>query len=151
MIEEMKYHSEMMNALQGHPRWMDSVHDDMRPGMGSGMHMGSGQGQGMHMGNCPWCPEYEMHHMHDHSQEFSHSSRMMDMMHHMWINEEMTMDMHEFMLKNPTHMAQMSKQMMGPMLGFMMDDPELRQQMIDMMLENQEFMNSIRHENQQLN
>ena len=147
MIEEMKQHSEMMNTLQAHPRWMDSVHDDMRPGMGQGMHMGSGQTQGMHMANCPWCPEFEMHHMHDHSGEFSHSNRMMDMMHHMWINEEMTTDMHEFMLRNPSHMAHMSQQMMGPMLGFMMDDPEIRQQMIDLMLEHQEFMNSIRHEN----
>ncbi len=151
MIAEMKQHGEMMGTLQGHPRWMDSVHDDMRPGMGQGMHMGSDQGKGMHMANCPWCPEYETHQMHAHFQDFSHSNRMMDMMHHMWINKEMTTDMHEFMLKNPSHMAQMSQQMMGPMLGFMMDDVDLREQMIDLMLEHQEFMNSIRHENQTLN
>lgn len=148
MIEEMRQHREMTRTLQEHPRWMDSVHHDgMGPGMGQGMGMGSSQGKGMHMANCPWCPEYEMHQMHGHSKEFSHSGRMMDMMHHMWINEEMTTDVHEFMIKNPSHMAKMSEQMMGPMLGYMMDDPDLRQQMIDLMLEHQEFMDSIRHEN----
>ncbi|MFZ8937678.1 MAG: hypothetical protein ACO2Y5_05435 [Nitrosopumilaceae archaeon] len=141
MIETMKQHGVMMSSLQGHPRWMDSVHDEM---MGSGM--GQNQGHGMHM-NCSWCPEYEEHYTHEHSRSFSHSDRIMDMMHHMWINNEMTTDMHDYMIENPSHMAQMSGQMMGPMLGHMMDDPELRQQMIEMMLEHPEFMNSIRHEN----
>jgi hypothetical protein len=54
--------------------------------------------------------------------------------------------MHNFMLENHHHMGLMSDQMMGPMLGYIMDDPELRQQMIEMMLEHPEFMNSIRHE-----
>ena len=72
---------------------------------------------------------------------------MMNMMHHMWIDDELSQDMHEFMLENPGHMVHMSDQMMGPMLGFMMDDPELRERMIDLMLENQDFMNSIRHGN----
>jgi hypothetical protein len=65
----------------------------------------------------------------------------------MWINDEMSQDMHEFMLENPQHMAGMSEQMMGEMLGPMMDDPELREQMIALMLKNQGFMNSIRHNN----
>ena len=51
------------------------------------------------------------------------------------------------MLENPEHMAIMSESMLDQMLGPMMDDSELRQQMIELMLENQEFMNSIRHEN----
>jgi len=34
------------------------------------------------------------------------------------------------------------------LLEIMMDDPEIRQQMIDKLLENQNFMNSIRHENE---
>ena len=143
MIETMKQHGVMMSSLQGHPRWMDSVHDEM---MSSGMGMGQNQGQGMHM-NCSWCPEYVAHDTHEHPRSLSHSDRMMNMMHHMWINEEMTTDMHDYMIENPSHMAQMSGQMMGPMLGYMMNDPELRQQMIEMMLEHPEFMNSIRHEN----
>ena len=147
MIETMKQHGVMMSSLQGHPRWMDSVHDEM---MSSGMGMGQNQGQGMHM-NCSWCPEYEGHDTHENPRSLSHSDRMMDMMHHMWINDEMTTDMHDYMIENPSHMAQMSGQMMGPMLGHMMDDPELRQQMIDLMLEHPEFMNSIRHENRSSN
>ena len=142
MIETMKQHGVMMSSLQGHPRWMDSVHDEM---MGSGMGMGQNQGQGMHM-NCSWCPEYEGHDTHEHPRSLSHSDRMMDMMHHMWINDEMTTDMHDYMIENASHMAQMAGQMMGPMLGHMMDDPELRQKMIELMLEHPEFMNSIRHE-----
>lgn len=145
MIEEMRRHGTMMDALQSHPKWMESVHEPMmKPGMGHN------QGQEMHMANCPWCPEYEMREMHEvygHSMEFSNQGRMMDMMHHMWINQNMTKDMHDYMLENPSHMATMSEQMMGPMLGFMMDNPELRQQMIELMLEHEEFMNSIRHQN----
>ncbi len=77
--------------------------------------------------------------------------RMMDMMHHMWINPEMVQDMHTMMLEDPSHMAMMSNQMMEPMLNAIMDDPILRDQMIDLMLEHQDFMNSIRHENPNLN
>ena len=147
MIQEMKKHRGMMDTLQEHPRWMDSVHHErLGSEMGSGMGMDS-HGKAMHMDNCPWCPEYDMHQKHQNSSSFSHNDRMMNMMHQMWINEEITTDMHEFMIKNPSHMSQMSDQMMGQMLGPIMDDPELRQQMIDLMLEHQEFMNSIRHEN----
>ena len=56
--------------------------------------------------------------------------------------------MHELMLENPQHMNLMTGETIDPILGFMMDDTELRQQMIDMMLEHPEFMSSIRHENQ---
>jgi hypothetical protein len=151
MIETMKQHGTMMKSLQEHPRWMTSVHDEM---MGSGMNpdmgMGQNQGQGMHA-NCQWCPQNEQHKTHEHARSFSDSDKMMDMIHHMWINNAMTTDMHDHMIENPSHMAQMSGQMMGPMLGHMMDDPELRQQMIEMMLEHPEFMNSIRHENMMSN
>ncbi|KFM17968.1 hypothetical protein AAA799P11_01281 [Marine Group I thaumarchaeote SCGC AAA799-P11] len=143
MIEHMKEHPAMEQSLKEHPRWMESVHDSM---MSSGM--GPGMNQGMHTGMCPWCPEYERHIESQINIGFTNSDRMMNMMHHMWIDEEMAQDMHEFMLEHPVHMAHMSDQMMGPMLGFMMDDPEIRQQMIDLMLEHQDFMNSIRHNNQ---
>lgn len=36
---------------------------------------------------------------------------------------------------------------MGPMLNAIMDDEDLRQQLIDLMLEHQDFMNAIRHIN----
>jgi hypothetical protein len=51
------------------------------------------------------------------------------------------------MMKNPSHMAQMSEHMMVPMLNAIMDDVILRQQMIDLMLEHPDFMNTIRHNN----
>ncbi|QUC64330.1 hypothetical protein NsoK4_07840 [Nitrosopumilus sp. K4] len=137
MIKHMRNHPIMEQSLKDHPMWMKSVHDKiMGPEMGSGMHK-----------MCPWCPEYEVHVSHRQQLGFTNSDRMMNMMHSLWINDQISEDIHEFMLENPNHMAQMSKQMMGPMLGFMMDDPEIRQKMIELMLEHEEFMNSIRHEN----
>ena len=78
---------------------------------------------------------------------FSHSGRIMDMMHHIWINDQMSEDLHEIMISSPDHMAQMSQHMLSEMLGPMMNDPELREQMIDLMLQHQEFMDSVRHIN----
>ncbi|MGH1566187.1 MAG: hypothetical protein ACRBB5_01910 [Nitrosopumilus sp.] len=41
----------------------------------------------------------------------------------------------------------MSEQMMGQMLGKVMDNKVLCQQMIDLMLEHNDFMNTIIHDN----
>lgn len=41
----------------------------------------------------------------------------------------------------------MADQLMEPMLNAVMDDDILRPQMINLMLENDDFMNSIRHDN----
>ena len=141
MIEQMKHHPQMESTLKQNPVWMDSVHQPM---MSSDMHLG--MDKSMQPGMCSWCPEYKMH---DNSKSMmlEHSDKVMDMMHHMWINKEMAQDMHKFMLENPSHMAHMQDHMMGPMLRHMMDDPELREKMIEMMLQHQDFMNSIRHEN----
>ena len=102
--------------------------------------------------NCPWCPSYGhhsmgSHSMNSHSTMMSNSDKMMDMIHHMWINSEMTKDIHTMMIEDPSHMAMMSSQMLEPMLNAVMDDSELREQMIELMLEHKDFMNSIRHEN----
>jgi len=137
MIDTMKNHSHMETSLKQHSAWMDSVH---RPMMGSGM------GQGIHHSACNWCPDYQMHE-HPASMKFTHSDRMMNMMHGMWINPEMSNEMHSMMLQNPSHMGYMSQQMMNPMLDAVMGDEELRQQMIDLMLEHQDFMDTIRHDN----
>jgi len=51
------------------------------------------------------------------------------------------------MLEDPSHMAMMSNQMMEPMLNAVMDDEYLREQMIELMLQHKDFMNSIIHEN----
>jgi hypothetical protein len=138
MIEIMKNHSQMENSLKQNTIWMDSVHQTM---------MSSGMEQGMHNITCTWCPDYQINANHEHFGEFVNSDRMMDVIHHMWINSEMTQDMHVLMMKNPSHMAQMSEHMMEPMLEAIMDDANLRQQMIDLMLEHPDFMNTIRHNN----
>lgn len=142
MIEHMKKHPVMEQSLKDHPVWMASVHESMMDSA-----MGSGMNQGMHSGMCSWCPEYEHDMQHEPHVGFTNPDRMMNMMHHMWIDDETVQDMHESMLENPGHMAQMSDQILGPMLGFMMDDAEIRQQMIDLMLDHEDFMNSIRHSN----
>ncbi len=147
MIQIMKNHPHMETTMKQNSKWMDSVHGSM---------MGSGMGQGMHHSQCAWCPHYEEHSIShsmnsdkidSHHMGFSNSDRMMDMMHHMWINPEMVQDMHTMMLEDPSHMAMMSNQLMEPMLNAVMDDPILRDQMMELMLEHQDFMNSIRHEN----
>ena len=140
MIETMKEHPVMEDALKQHPRWMESVHKPM---------MGSDEDMRMH--GCSWCPEYShphsMNKSMDHTMGFSHFGRIMDMMHHIWINDQMSEDLHEIMISSPDHMAQMSQHMLSEMLGPMMNDPELREQMIDLMLQHQEFMDSVRHIN----
>jgi len=138
MITTMKNHPQMENHLKSHSMWMDSIHQPM---------MSSGMEQGMHQSGCMWCSDYEHNSMNSHKMMMSESTKMMDMIHHVWINSEMTKDMHTMMLEDPSHMAMMSNQMMEPMLNAVMDDENLREQMIGLMLQHKDFMNSIRHEN----
>jgi len=138
MINTMKNHPQMENHLKSHSMWMDSIHQPM---------MGSGMGQGMHQSGCMWCSNYEHNSMNSHVMMMSDSTKMMDVIHHVWINSEMTKDMYTMMLEDPSHMAMMSNQMMEPMLNAVMDDKNLREQMIELMLQHKDFMNSIRHEN----
>ncbi len=135
MITIMQNHPQMESHLKNNSEWMDKVHDQI---------MGSGMGSMMH-DNCQWCPDYQMHSM-QHSMMLSHSSPIMDMMHEMWIDSGMTSEMYKLMMQNPSHMAMMSHDMMEPMLNSMMGDEILRQKMIELMLEHQDFMNAIRHE-----
>ena len=138
MIIVMKNHPQMENHLKSHSMWMDSIHQPM---------MGSEMGQGMHQSECMWCSDYEYNSMNSYKMMMSDSTKMMDMIHHVWINSEMTKDMHTMMLEDPSHMAMMSNQMMKPILNAVMDDENLREQMIELMLQHKDFMNSIRHEN----
>ena len=138
MIHIMKSHPQMESHLKSHSSWMDSIH---QPRMGSGME------QGMQKSECIWCSDYENHPMNSHEMMVSGSDKMMDMIHHVWINSEMTTDMHTMMLEDHSHMAMMSNQMMEPLLNAVMDDEDLREQMIELMLQHEDFMNSIRHEN----
>ena len=138
MINTMKNHPQMENHLKSHSMWMDSIHQPM---------MGSGMGPGMHQSGCVWCSNYEHNSMNSRGMMMSDSTKMMDMIHHVWINSEMTKDMHTMMLEDPSHMAMMSNQMMESMLNVVMDDEDLREQMIELMLQHKDFMNSIRHDN----
>jgi len=151
MIEVMKNHPNMETMLKQNLKWMDSIHDSMT---------GSEMGQGMHNSQCVWCPDYQKHadsysmnsdEIGSHYMGFSNPDRMTDMIHHMWINSEITKGMHTMMLEDSSHMATMSNQMMEPMLNAVMADPDLREQMIELMLEHQDFMNSIRHDDPDAN
>lgn len=137
MIDTMKNHPHMENYLKMNSKWMDSIHHQM---------INSEMDQGMHQSTCSWCPDYHMYATQGNSMGYG-SDRIMDMFHNMWINSEMSQNLNTIMLENPSHMAHMSEQMMEPMLNAIMDDEDLRQQMIDLMLEHQDFMNSIRHNN----
>lgn len=123
MITEMKKHPIMNSTLSKNPKWMHSVNEKTGTGMGS--HMGQKNSHTM-----------------QHGMSFHNQNIMMDMIHHMWVTNSTRDKMAEFMLENPNHMNMMTDQMMGQILYPMMDDPQLRQQMIDVMLENHKFMNS---------
>jgi len=144
MVEQMRNHTQMEKTLQQNPQWMDAVHQ-MPNDMDS--QMGHGSQQGMQMSECTWCPVYDHEPHTAHDMDFSNFDRIMDIMHAIWIEPNLAQDMHDFMLENPSHMANMADQMMESILEPMMNDPEIRQQMIKLMLENPEFMNSIRHQN----
>jgi len=148
MVKQMRNHPQMENALQQNPKWMDAVHR-MPSGMDSQMGHGPQQGmnQGMQMSECMWCSEYDHESYADHDMGFLNSDRVMDIIHTIWINPNLAQDMHDFMLQNPIHMANIVDQMMEPILELMMNDPEIRQQMMELMLENPELMDSIRHKN----
>ena len=172
METHLKSHSMWMDSI--HQPMSSSMGHGSESMMDSGMCGGKSDGMGNHtksmncsmdhdnskmgcpmcekmneqrLANCPWCPDYKHHSMGSHSMTMSSSDKMMDMIHHMWINSEMTKDMHTMMLEDSSHMAMMSNQMMGPMLNAVMDDDDLREQMIELMLQHKDFMNSIRHEN----
>lgn len=130
-ILTMKNHPQMETVLKSNSIWMDSIHQPID--------------SGMEPSECVWCTgEYQS--MNSHEMAMT-GSKMMDVIHHVWINSEITKDMHTMMLEDPAHMAIMSNQMIEPMLYAVMDDEDLREEMIDLMLQHKDFMNSIRHEN----
>ena len=142
MINQMKEHSQMMMSLQENPNWMKSVHsfdmDSMNKEMNHEMH-----GQM----NCSWCIETKSKETQK-NHDFHQPKKIEDMIHHLWINEKMRNQIQLFMFENPAHMEIMAEDMMYSILEYIMSDPNLRQEMIKMMLEHQDFMNSIKHKNQ---
>lgn len=142
MIKQMKNHNQMMVSFQEHSGWMDYVHRSM---LDSNMELEIGAGMNATT-ECSWCQEIKQYDLQTH-QGFHRPNVMEDIMSQIWFNDKMRFSMNNSMLENPYHMSLMTGQMMKPLLGLMMNDPELRQLTIDTMLENQKFMNSIRHEN----
>ena len=133
MILLMKKHPVMEEYLKNNSDWMDSVHQSNHT-----------MDKDIHMDMCPWCPDYE------HSLSTVHamnpeSDKMTELIHHIWINNKLSHDMNQLMLENPTHMAMMSDIMMDDILFPIMDDSQLRENMAELLLEHQAFMNSIRH------
>ena len=142
MISLMKKHPVMEEYLKNNSDWMHSVHQNTYA-----------MDKDMHMDMCTWCPDYEhsLSTMHSMSHEPTmhsmspESDKMTELIHRIWINNKLNHDMNQLMLENPTHMAMMSEIMMNDMLFPIMDDPQLRENMAELLLEHQAFMNSIRH------
>ena len=135
MITQMKKNDQMMMSLQDNPKWMNSVH---------GSPINPDIDEQNECSECMHTDTIQNSKIHD-----FHQPKIMEaMVHHIWINEKMRNQMQFFMLENPVHMKIMANQLMGPILENIMSDPDLRQQMVLLMMDNQEFMNSIRHENQ---
>ena len=126
MENHLKSHSTWMDSVH-QPMSVDMSHGDDKSGMScgmgddkSGMSCGMGDDKsGMshedsemscpmcekmmekkRLDNCPWCPNYKHHSMSSHFMTMSNSNKMMDMIHHVWINSEMTKDMHTMMLED---------------------------------------------------
>ena len=130
LVTIMKNHSEMENALKQNDRWMISVHHPI------------GKSHG-----CEWCADHKIKQKYDFSHDGTNSDKMTILIHQLWVNTSTSKQINERMLESPTHLAAMSQQLMEPMVNSIMNDQVLRQEMINLMLENHDFMNSIRHEN----
>ena len=154
MIQIMKDHPTMELFLKQDPVWMESIH---RPALSLNENKNNDlknecstcnklEKNTLHS-SCSWCPEYETQSSHNYSEAFSKSEKIMNIVHGIWINSGMSKNVHDLMINDPAHMAQMAEYLMEPMLNAVMDDDFLREQMVDLMLEHEDFMNSIRHTN----
>ena len=125
----MRNNPEMENSLKQNDRWMISVHHPI------------GKSHG-----CEWCANHKIKQKYDFSHDGTNSDKMTILIHQLWSNTSTSKQINERMLENPSHLAAMAQQLMEPMVNSIMDD-QVRQEMINLMLENHDFMNSIRHEN----
>lgn len=130
LVTIMKNHPEMENDLKQNDRWMISVHHPI------------GKSHG-----CEWCANYEIKQKYDFPHDGANSDKMTILIHQLWVNTSTSKEINERMLESPSHLATMAQQLMEPMVNSIMNDQVLRQEMINQMLENHDFMNTIRHEN----
>ena len=130
LVAIMKNHPEMENSLKQNDRWMVSVHHPI------------GKSHG-----CEWCADHKIKQKQVFSHDGANSDKMTIFIHQIWSNTSTSKQMNEMMLESPSHLATMAQQLMEPMVNSIMNDQVLCQEMINLMLENHDFMNSIRHEN----
>jgi hypothetical protein len=150
MIDQMLQHQGMMQSIRNNTGWMGMMHGQMM-GQGMGMHQcawcQAASNPNVHYGTttCPWCPvtnqtmgpSWMMH----------NPQYIQNMMGQVWQNSQWRQQMNDMMIQNPLHAGPMMNQMIGPMVDPMMSDPVIRQQMLDMIAQNQEFMQKLK-ENQ---
>ena len=133
MIDSMRNHPYMESSLKQHSGWMDSVH---HPIVNSGS-----------FDECGWCIKDQAPVRSASLITFSNPDRMMHMMHEMWIDSELSSNFYSMMIENPLYVGHMSEQMVESILDLIMDDENLRLQVIEMLLEHHDFMNAVRHDN----
>ena len=149
MIQTMKNHPTMEFYLKQNPTWMKSIHEHVRDvtnnSHGSECSTCGVDSQITLQSSCLWCPEFHFDPTINISPSIPNNGKTMDLLHNLWLNAGMRKQMHHIMIEDPSHMAQMSEQIMEPILYSIMDNEILRSQMMNLLLENNEFMNSIRH------
>lgn len=149
MIQTMKNHPIMELSLRPDSLWMESIHQPItsssiendQDSMNNCYTCGTTQ-ETMPKPSCSWCPDFERQSTYRLWQDLSNSGKIMEIINNMWTNSGTSKEIHNIMIQDPSHMAQMADQMMDSMLNVIMDDEILRQQMINLMLENDDFMNS---------
>lgn len=139
MIHTMRNHPTMEFHLKQNSIWMESIHGPVVDGFPEHKNFSN-----LH---CSWCPHFSSQSVEKFTFEGQNSDKSMEILHEIWINAGMREDLHEKMLQNPSHLSQMAQKLMKPMLYPIMDEPNLRLDMINLLLEHNEFMNSIRHAN----
>lgn len=139
MILTMRNHPTMEFHLKQNSVWMEAIHGPIVD------H--SIENKNIPDLKCSWCPNFSYQSLENLSVGVLNSDKSMEILHTIWINDGMRDDLHDLMLQNPSHLAQMAQTLMKPMLDPIMDEPVLRSIMINLLLEHHEFMNSIRHTN----
>lgn len=151
MVQIMKNHPTMESHLKQNSEWMKSIHDiasnsnNHNDDSNCSMCNDNDSSPMTSKSSCVWCPEFHFNPTNNTLPLIPNDARTMDVLHSFWTNTSMRNQVHNIMIEDPSHMAQMSEQMMEPILSSLMDDEILRSQMINLLLENNEFMNSIRH------
>ena len=149
MIDQMLGHQGMMQSIRNNTGWMGMMHGQMM-GQGMGMHQcawcQTASNPNVQYGTttCPWCPVTNQ--TMGTGWMMNNPQYMQNMMGQIWQNSQWRGQMNDMMIQNPWHIGPMTGQMIGQILNPMMDNPEIRQQMLEMITQNQEFMQKLRND-----